>query len=65
MDANGDGEIGFEEFTLLDEERWRIIDPFEKYKLGLDNHNKKLSNPDSRQESRTSSNVDLMSLSDP
>ena len=27
IDKEGKGEIGFEEFTLLLEERWRGIDP--------------------------------------
>jgi len=28
MDINNNGEIGFDEFTLLSEERWRNIDPY-------------------------------------
>ena len=28
MDTNGDGEIGFDEFTLLSEERWKAIDTY-------------------------------------
>ena len=27
MDKDGTGELGYEEFTLLLEERWRGIDP--------------------------------------
>ena len=28
MDTNGDGHIGYDEFTQLCEEKWRNIDPF-------------------------------------
>lgn len=28
MDTNGDGHIGYVEFTQLCEEKWRNIDPF-------------------------------------
>ena len=35
MDTDGDGEIGYEEFTLLSEERWRNIDPYKHYMEGL------------------------------
>ena len=31
MDTDGDGKIGYFEFTLLDEERWRKIDPYTRY----------------------------------
>ena len=30
MDRSGDGDIGYEEFTLLLEEVWRGIDPMSK-----------------------------------
>lgn len=30
MDKSGNGEIGYDEFTLLLEERWRGIDPLVK-----------------------------------
>lgn len=30
LDKNGNGVVGYEEFTLLTEERWRGLDPFEK-----------------------------------
>lgn len=32
IDKKGEGEIGYEEFTLLLEERWRGIDPVEIFK---------------------------------
>lgn len=32
MDKKGQGEIGYDEFTLLTEEKWRGIDPFEQMK---------------------------------
>lgn len=35
LDKNGKGEIGYQEFTLLLEERWRGIDPIEKMKAKL------------------------------
>lgn len=37
LDKKGQGEIGYEEFTLLLEERWRGIDPVTKFKEGLKN----------------------------
>ncbi len=36
MDSDGDGEIGFDEFTLLNEEKWRNMDPYAHYKKGID-----------------------------
>ena len=41
MDADGDGGIGYDEFILLDEEKWRTIDPFKKYQIGLESAMKK------------------------
>lgn len=40
MDSDGSGEIGWDEFTLLSEERWSggAIDPYKKYQDGLANH---------------------------
>jgi Ca2+-binding EF-hand superfamily protein len=35
LDKNGNGAIGYEEFTLLLEERWRGIDPAESMKAKL------------------------------
>jgi len=35
MDSDGDGEIGFDEFTLLNEEKWRNMDPYVHYKKGV------------------------------
>ena len=32
MDKDGSGEIGYDEFTMLAEEKWRGIDPFEVFK---------------------------------
>ena len=37
IDKKGQGEIGYEEFTLLLEERWRGIDPVMHFKAGLAN----------------------------
>jgi hypothetical protein len=36
MDTDGDGEIGFDEFTLLNEEKWRNMDPYAHYQKGID-----------------------------
>ncbi len=41
MDKSGNGEIGYDEFTLLLEERWRGIDPLVKMKENI----KTQSNP--------------------
>ena len=38
MDKDGSGEIGYEEFTMLTEERWRGIDPFEVMKQNQKNY---------------------------
>ena len=38
MDTDGDGSIGFPEFTLLDEERWRKINPFARYQECMEKH---------------------------
>ena len=35
MDSDGDGEVGFDEFTLLNEEKWRNMDPYTHYKKGI------------------------------
>lgn len=35
MDTDGDGEIGYHEFTMLSEERWRNFDPFLMYQEGV------------------------------
>lgn len=35
MDTDGDGEIGFDEFTLLSEERWKAVDPYAQYLDGV------------------------------
>lgn len=37
IDKSGEGEIGYDEFTLLLEERWRGIDPVETFKANLAN----------------------------
>jgi len=37
MDREGKGEIGYDEFTLLTEERWRGIDPFQQLKNNISN----------------------------
>lgn len=41
MDREGKGEIGYDEFTLLTEERWRGIDPFEQMKNNMSNANQR------------------------
>ena len=64
MDADGDGGIGFDEFTLLDEERWRTIDPFTKYQMGLESHNKKIKNQDESARGSQESRSSLMKGSD-
>ena len=38
MDTDGDGKIGYAEFTLLDEERWRKINPFARYQECMEKH---------------------------
>ena len=35
MDTDGSGAIGYDEFTLLSEERWRNIDPYKQYQEGV------------------------------
>ena len=35
MDSDGSGAIGYDEFTLLSEERWRNIDPYKQYQEGV------------------------------
>ena len=35
LDKTGEGEIGYDEFTLLLEERWRGIDPVETFKANM------------------------------
>ena len=51
MDKDNSGEIGYDEFTLLSDERWRSMDPFERYQKGLENYSSKihssLTRPDS------------------
>lgn len=37
IDKKGEGEIGYDEFTLLLEERWRGIDPVDQLKANLAN----------------------------
>ena len=32
MDVDDSGEIGYDEFTLLSDERWRNMDPFARYR---------------------------------
>ena len=38
MDADGSGDIGYAEFTLLSEERWREIDVYKKYQAGVQSY---------------------------
>lgn len=37
MDKSGNGQLGYEEFTLLLEERWRGIDPVDQIKANMVN----------------------------
>ena len=38
MDKKGTVEIGYDEFTLLAEENWKLIDPYAQYKAGVARH---------------------------
>jgi hypothetical protein len=38
MDKKGTGEIGYDEFTLLAEENWKMINPYAQYKAGVARH---------------------------
>ena len=38
MDTDGDGRIGYAEFTLLSEERWKKINPHMRYQANLEKH---------------------------
>jgi hypothetical protein len=31
MDSDGSGTIGYDEFTMLTEEKWMKLDPFDYY----------------------------------
>ena len=37
LDSNGNGNIGFDEFTLLAEENWSKLNPVAKMQLGDEN----------------------------
>jgi len=41
MDTEGTGSISYDEFTLLTEEKFRKLDPFEKFKKGNAAYNNK------------------------
>jgi len=51
LDTSGDGSIGYHEFTMLLEEKWRGIDPYEQHAIGVAARNAKghdlNSSPDS------------------
>jgi hypothetical protein len=34
MDSDGSGTIGYDEFTMLTEEKWMKLDPFDYYEKG-------------------------------
>jgi len=34
MDSDGSGSIGYDEFTMLTEEKWMKLDPFDYYQKG-------------------------------
>ena len=51
MDATNDGSIGYEEFTLLSEERWRNIDPFIRYNEGVNSRDQMVKTPSSEKQS--------------
>ena len=38
MDKTGSGDIGYPEFTLLSEERWRDVDPFQRFQENVEQH---------------------------
>ena len=40
LDCEGKGEIGYEEFTLLSEERWQNLDPYQHYQEAVEKHRK-------------------------
>ena len=42
MDQSGSGEIGYDEFTLLSEERWQVNDPYKLYQEGLNSHSENM-----------------------
>jgi len=45
MDKNGSGTIGYDEFTLLSEERWRNFDAYAQYQAGVASHDAYVSTP--------------------
>jgi hypothetical protein len=38
MDSDGSGEIGYDEFTMLTEEKWRKLDPYKYLQEGQKNY---------------------------
>lgn len=38
LDKSGNGEIGYDEFTMLLEERWRNIDPYFELSQNMARH---------------------------
>ena len=51
MDKNNSGEIGYDEFTLLSDERWRNMDPYLRYQEGLGAHQSNVNSSLTRQDS--------------
>ena len=58
IDKDGTGEIGYDEFTMLTEEKWRGIDPFEHMQQNI----KKVEQRASSFDKRSNKNDDLDSL---
>lgn len=54
MDSEGRGEIGFHEFTLLSEERWKALDVYAQYLKGVEGREQQLKK-ENEQSSETSS----------
>ena len=46
MDVTNDGCIGYDEFTMLSEEKWRNIDPFTRYTEGVNSRDHMVRTPE-------------------
>ena len=57
MDTDGSGNINYAEFTLLSEERWRNIDPFVRYKAGMNHRENFIKTSSERFDHDSESNV--------
>lgn len=47
LDSESTGEIGYDEFTLLSEERWKNLDPYERYQGAIAKQQSLLETPKS------------------